>query len=453
MKNESSTKIITRYPPSPTGPVHIGNIRTALYNYLYAQHMGGEMLMRFEDTDRARSKPEYEQMQIEALEWLGLNDFHAPIRQSERGELYRSYIERLIAEDKAYESEEKPEEEGQRSSVIRFRNPNKVVAFDDVIRGRVEVDTSDLGNFVIAKSIDEPIYHLAVVIDDFEMGVTHVVRGEDHISNTPRQILIQEAIGAPRPTYAHIPLILAPDRSKLSKRHGATSLLEYKELGYLPQAMVNYLALLGWHPSHDKEIFTLEELIQEFRLEDVQKGGAVFDIEKLNWVNKEHIRMLPDEDFLNIVLEWLPDEVENLPDFSVDRLKKVLPVVKERVSTLREITEMAEAGEFEYYFERPGYFADKLLWKDEPAEDAYRHLTYVRGLLEGYEDTPTSSLIKEHIWPYAEEVGRGSVLWPLRYALSGMDRSPDPFSLIEILGIEETIARIDIALGKLDEIM
>lgn len=297
---EARGKIITRFPPSPTGPVHIGNVRTALFNYLFAKHSGGDFVVRIEDTDKVRSKKEYEEEMLESLEWLGLKRDGELWHQSERTEIYRKYLQKLIDKDKAYVSNET---EGDPTSprlrgtwnreVVRFRNLNKSVKFDDLVRGTVEFDTTELGDFIIAKSIDEPLYHLAVVIDDFETGITHVIRGEDHISNTPRQILIQEAIGAPRPLYAHLPLILAQDRSKLSKRkHGeSVSLSYYRSKGYSPGAIINYLALLGWNPGTEQEIFTLEELINVFELSKVHKGGAIFDEKKLAWVNRKHFNL------------------------------------------------------------------------------------------------------------------------------------------------------------------
>ena len=285
-----SHKIITRFPPSPTGPLHIGNVRTALYNYIFAKKNGGDFIVRIEDTDKARSKKEYEDSILENLEWLGLKRDGELLHQSERTEIYKKYLQKLIDENKAYIS---TETEGENREVVRFRNPNKFVQFDDLIRGTVEFDTTELKDFVIAKSVDEPLYHLAVVIDDFESGITHVIRGEDHISNTPRQILIQEAIGAPRPLYAHLPLILAQDRSKLSKRkHGeSVSLGYYRNKGYSPEAIINYLALLGWNPGTEQEIFTLPELVNVFDLERVHKGGAIFDEKKLAWVNRKHFNL------------------------------------------------------------------------------------------------------------------------------------------------------------------
>jgi len=305
MKSKSE-KVVVRIAPSPTGNFHVGGARTALFNFLFARKNNGKFILRIEDTDKQRSKKEFEDDIFESLEWLGLkyDEFY---RQSEREDLYKSYIEKMLDNGTAFESEE---EEGDyiitdprkklvkdiatnRQKVIRFKNPNKKVKFNDLVRGEIEFDTTELKDFVIAKSVDEPLYHLAVVIDDFESGITHVIRGEDHISNTPRQILIQEAIWATRPLYAHLPLILAQDRSKLSKRkHGeSVSLDYYRDKGYSPEAIINYLALLGWNPGTEQEIFTLDELIKVFDLSRIHKGGAIFDEKKLAWVNRKHFNL------------------------------------------------------------------------------------------------------------------------------------------------------------------
>lgn len=294
MENE----VVTRMPPSPTGLFHVGSVRTALYNYLYAKQNGGKFILRIEDTDKERSKKEFEDNIIESLKWLKM-PYREFYRQSERTEIYKKYLEKLIDQKVAYISKEEPKEEGERGEVVRFKNPNKKIKFNDLILGEIEFDTTDLKDFIIAKDLDTPLYHFAVVVDDIEMGVTHIIRGQDLISSTPRQILILEALGKERPKYAHVPLILGSDKSKLSKRHGALSVLEYREMGYLPEAFLNFLALIGWNPGNDKEIFTQNELLQAFSLGKIQKSGGVFNIEKLNWINKEHIKKLSSEDFWN----------------------------------------------------------------------------------------------------------------------------------------------------------
>jgi glutamyl-tRNA synthetase/nondiscriminating glutamyl-tRNA synthetase len=280
------SKIVTRFAPSPTGYLHIGGVRSALFSYLFARQNGGKFFLRIEDTDKKRNKKEYEEDIIEGFRLVGINWDNDPVyRQSDHLPLYQTLIEKLIKEDKAYISKEQVLEEGQKDEVIRFRNPNKEVVVKDLIHGEVKVNTTDLGDFVIARSVDEPIFHFANVVDDHEMGVTHIIRGEEHLANTPRQILIHEALGFNPPFYAHIPLVLAADRSKLSKRQGSVALREFLAKGYLPEALINYLALLGWHPKDNQEIFTLNDLINVFELERVQKAGAIWSEEKLDWVN------------------------------------------------------------------------------------------------------------------------------------------------------------------------
>ena len=445
--SEAINKVITRFPPSPTGYLHIGRVRTALFNYLFAKSQGGELVLRIEDTDKDRSKPEYEKDIMEGLEWLGISyDNKSVPRQSERSEIYKKFIQKLIDKDLAFISKEenpklKSGKEG-REEVVRFKNPNIKVKFTDLIRGEVEFDTTDLGDFVVAKSLDEPIYHLTVVIDDNEMGITHVIRGEDHISNTPRQILIQEALGFDRPTYAHLPLILGSDKSKLSGRHGAVSLNDYKK-DYLPEAIVNYLALLGWNPGDEREIFTMPELIKEFSIEKVQKSGAIFSTEKLDWINKKHLDKLSDEDFLVRIGEYISDELKNYKNF-----EKVLPLLRERVSKFSDAKTLIDDGEFSFYINDPEVFAEKLVWKNDGKEKAVENLTQVISLLGNVEDFSFES-VKSAVQQFADDVGKGSVMHPMRLALTGRDRSPDPFTVAGILGKETTIKRLNKAVKAL----
>ena len=443
-----SRPIITRFAPSPTGLLHAGNYRTAVFAFLFAKHHGGKMVLRIEDTDKARSTKEFENNIIESLQWLGIthDEFY---RQSDRASNHRAYIEKMIDRDFAYVSKEEPKKEGDRDSVIRFKNPNKKVKFEDIIRGTIEFDTTDLGDFVIAKSLDEPVFHLAVVADDFDMGITHVIRGEDHISNTPRQILIQEAIGAPTPLYAHLPLILSTDRTKLSKRKGAKALSEYRDKGYLKQAMLNYLAFLGWNPGDDKEILSETELINQFDLSRVQKSGAIFDEIKLLWINKEYLKRMPEEEWTAEILKRLPAEILENSAFE-ERKAKVLPLIFERISIFGEVDEMAQNGELDYFFTAPEIDIEKMLppeklrkGKEVSRESTALHLRHVSDLLEQIPDIHfTKEGIREAVFPYAEQEGRGIILWPMRYALSGRDKSPDPFELCEILGREESVRRL-----------
>jgi len=434
-----SNKVVTRMPPSPTGLFHVGSVRTALYNYLYAKQNNGKFILRIEDTDKERSKKEYENNIIESLKWLQMpyGEFY---RQSERTELYKKYLQELIDKKIAYVSREEVREEGERGEVIRFSNPAKKIKFDDLILGEIEFDTTDLGDFIIAKDLDNPLYHFAVVVDDMDMGVTHVIRGQDHISNTPRQILILEALGAAtRPEYAHVPLILGSDKSKLSKRHGAVSALEYRDQGYLPEALLNFVALIGWNPGNDKEIFTLDELLKEFSLEKIQKSGGVFNIEKLNWINKEHIRLLPREEIEKNILEWLPEDYKN---------PKLVPVILERISKWGDVKDMAERGELDFFFKQPQYSREKLIYKNSTPEKIAQNIELAKKALENLtEENFTYENIKSALMLIAEMLeSRGELLHPVRFALSGLDKSPDPFTIASILGKNETLSRLQKAI-------
>lgn len=441
--NKKNQEVIVRIPPSPTGNLHTGTARTALFNYLFAKKNNGKIILRFEDTDVARSKKEFEENITEGLSWLGI-DYDETYHQSKRGDIYKKYIQKLLDEDKAYISEEEAKDENSRSEVIRFRNLNKVVTFHDEIRGEISFDTTELHDFVIAKSIDEPLYHLAVVVDDFEMNISHVIRGDDHISNTPRQILLQDAIGAPRPIYAHIPLILGPDRSKLSKRHGATALTSFRDQGYLPEAFINFLSLLGWNPGTDKEIFSMKELIESFDLKQIQKGGAIFNQEKLNWFNKHYIKEMDDDLFLSNFTEQVP----NLK-VSGEQMSKIMPLIKERIETFLDIKKLYDEGELSYFESCPEYDVEMLKWKKtETLSETKEYLKEVVDLVTPLTDFSKES-IKKAVWEYAERVGKGDVLWPFRVALSGKQQSPDPFDLAYILEKEETLQRLQNAISKI----
>ncbi|HEY9583574.1 MAG TPA: glutamate--tRNA ligase [Candidatus Paceibacterota bacterium] len=429
-----SKKVVTRFAPSPTGFLHIGGVRTALFAFLFARKNGGIFALRIEDTDKVRSKEEWTEGLVDDLEWLGLKH-DVFVKQSNRVDIHNSYIKKLIDSGHAYISKEKVIEEGQRDEVIRFKNPNKKVIINDLIRGDVEVDTTDLGDFVIAKSLNEPVYHLAVVVDDYDMGITHVIRAEEHLSNTPRQILIQEGIGAPRPIYAHLPLVLAEDKSKLSKRkHGETvSLTYYRNKGYLSEAILNFVAMIGWNPGTDQEIFSLKELIENFDLEKVQKGGAVFNIEKLNWFNKKYIEKMSDGDFAKYAKNFYS---ETIPE-------KVLPLLKERISYFGEIKDIME-NEFSFIKSVPKYNKESLKWKNETLENTKTYLEEIIKILEKQKSF-SKEKVKESLWPLAEGKGKGNILWPMRYALSGREKSPDPFIIAEILGKKETLNRLNFA--------
>ncbi len=450
--SSSSQKIITRFPPSPTGALHIGNVRTAVFNYFFAKQNNGLFIVRVEDTDRIRSKKEHEINMLESLEWLGLYRDGELWHQSERGSVYKKYLDTLIKEGKAYIS---IESEGDNKEVVRFKNPNTTVSFTDLIRGEVTFDTTELGDFIIARNINDPVYHLAVVVDDHEVGVTHIIRGEDHVSNTPRHILIQEAIGAKRPAYAHLPLILAEDRSKLSKRkHGeSVSLDYYKKKGYLPEALVNYMALLGWNPGTEKEIFSMDELIEMFDITKVQKGGAIFDEEKLRWINKEHIKLLPEHKKGSLIKEWFVNSssvARKQWEFTDTDIEALAPLLEERVHVFSEINDLIEKGELDFYFSKPKYDVALLLWKKEKdLTTVARHLEQIRVLLQNIEEESSVETVRECLWEYAEKEGRGNVLWPLRVSLTGKEFSPDPFTIISLIGKNEALERIQSAINKI----
>jgi len=449
MLGKKMKKIIARFPPSPTGWFHIGNARTALFNYFFTKKNGGELLFRLEDTDKERSRKEYADDIISGLKWLGIDiDFNKVYKQSEHSSNYRKYLEKLISEDKAYISKEEVKEEGQRSEVIRIRNSGKKVFFEDMIRGEVVVDTTELGDFVIAKSLDEPIYHFAVVVDDFEMGVTHVIRGEDGIYNTPRQILIQEAIGAIRPIYAHMPFILNTDRSKLSKRAQGelVSLKYYKEKGFLPEAMVNYLAMCGWNPGGTTEIMSMEEIISKFDILKVQKAGAIFNIEKLLWYNKEYIKKLPKEKIILEIKNRFPKEFQD-----EEIINKIADLVIERINVFSDIDKMVADGDIQYYFELPKISKEMIVWKKGGTlDEAKTNLSLVSDIINKIpENNFTLEILKEELMKLAEEKGKGNVLWPLRVALSGKEKSPDPFTLLFVFGKYESINRIKKAIESI----
>jgi glutamyl-tRNA synthetase len=446
MEKDNQHHVVTRIAPSPTGLLHVGTARVALVNFLYARQFGGRFLVRIEDTDKARSTKAFEEDILTGLCSLGLT-WDDLVRQSDRVKPHTAALARLIDEDKAYVSHEPAKDDpSRRVDVVRLRNPGRSITFVDEVRGEITFDTTELGDLVIARAIDDPLYHFAVVVDDADMGITHVIRGEDHISNTPRQILIQEALGYTRPTYAHLPLILAPDRSKLSKRKGAVAVTEYLRQGYFPEALVNFLALMGWNPGTEQEIFTLDELVTAFSLAGIQKGGAVFDIERLKWMNREHRKRRPRDDVRTSLAASLRADHPAIADI-ITRSDRVLDDILERFSTNAEIVQTADSGGFSFYETRPTTSRDVLQFKKDPApERTAQRLAAVRALLAPIPETTfIYDAVKDAVWPYAEAEGRGSVLWPLRVALSGLERSPDPFVIMEAVGKDETLARVDAA--------
>jgi glutamyl-tRNA synthetase len=427
MTNKS--KIRVRIAPSPTGLFHIGTARTALFNYLFAKKHKGDFILRIEDTDKQRSKKEFEKDIMDGLDWLGLK-WDELYKQSRRIKIYGKYLKKLLDSGKAYKKE-----------IIWFKNPNKKVVFNDLIRGRIEVDSSVLGDFSLAKNLKKPLYNFAAVIDDYEMKISHVIRGEDHISNTPKQILIYEALGLPIPQFAHLPLILGPDRSKLSKRHGAVSLKDYKELGYLPEAMNNFMVLLGWNPGNDREIFSLKELEKEFSLEKIQKGGAIFNLDKLDWFNNHYIKQKPIKDLVKLSLLYLKQKKLVKNNFDKNKIEKIIKLEQERMNKLSEVGESTD-----FFFKELKYKPDLLPWKQMSISDTSTSLINTASILCDVKDSGfKAGNLKGILMPKAEQFGsgdRGKLLWPLRVALSGKEKSPGPFEIAEILGKEESLKRI-----------
>ncbi len=442
--------VVTRIPPSPTGNLHVGTARTALFNYLFAKKMGGKVVLRIEDTDRARSKPEFEANIVEGLSWLGIKWDGDTVRQSERVAAHTAALAHLIASGKAYVSAEPAKDDPSVTrELVRFRNPGGKLTFHDEIRGDIESELDSLGDFVIGRAIDDPLYHLAVVVDDIDAGVTHVIRGEDHISNTARQILLIEAFGAPRPIYAHLPLILAADRSKLSKRHGATALTDYRDRGYLPEAMANFLAFLGWNPGDEREIFSMEQLVAEFSLERCAKAGAIFNVEKLDWFNKEYLMARPAEEVTRAIAGRL---AAHFPEADAGRLDRLAASLRERISVYTEIDTQAGEGAFAWVAAAPAAPAELILkgkGVGAPAEAAKRLQEASRLLGDVDSSSWGKEALKAALWPYAEAEGKGAVLWPVRVSLSGLERSPDPFELAYVLGRDETLARLAAAATSL----
>ena len=456
-------KMVTRFAPSPTGHLHVGGARTALFNYLLARRHGGRFVLRIEDTDALRSTDEFTQAILSAMTWLGLDWDGELVFQSHRQPLHLEYINRLLAEGKAYWCHCKPEDlevrrqkalaEGGKpkydglcrdknlgpapGAVVRFKGPEEgETAWCDLIKGPVVFDNKELDDLIILKSDGMPTYNLAVVVDDITMNITHIIRGDDHVNNTPRQILLYQAIGAHLPCFAHVPMILGADKTRLSKRHGATSVMAYKEMGYLPQALVNYLARLGW--SHgDQEIFSLEEMTRLFDLEHVGRSAGVFNPEKLNWLNSHYIKETEPAELGELFWPYL--EAKGYAKPAAETLLKITLTVRERGKTLVELAEKAE-----FYFQDPPPIdpkaGDKFLIADN------------RAALQEFKDNiasiRTAQDFEDLLRRMAEErqVKLGAVAQPLRVALTGQTASPGLFEILEILGPEKASARVEAAL-------
>lgn len=484
-----------RMAPSPTGPLHIGTARTSLYNYLAARSSGGTYVLRIEDTDAARSTVEFERDIIDNLHWLGIswdegpqvaggNDVgpFGPYRQSQRMERYAAEAERLLADGGAYrcwctpeeleavrreqearreaprynrrclnlsEAEHSTFEAEGRPSVIRFKVEPEMIRFTDLVRGEVEFDNALLGDFVIVRNDGMPLYHFVVVVDDEAMEITHVIRGEDHLSNTPKHIALIRALGYREPIFGHIPLILNTDRSKMSKRKSQTSLTAYREEGYLPEAMVNFLAFLGWSPGTEEEVFTLDELEDRFDIGRVHKGGAIFDRDRLDHLNGVYIRAMTDEQLALRLRGWVPDAIRD------EDLLRLVPLVKERLVKLGDI-----GGLVGFVWEPDdvvaSWYAPELLHpKKGGPEEARAALMGARAVLDELDDADFSAdLLEQRCREAADAAGMkaGEFFSPLRVAVTGRTISPPLFDSLELLGRDRSLARIDDALGKLEPV-
>jgi glutamyl-tRNA synthetase len=489
---DNQKKVVTRFAPSPTGYMHIGGVRTALFAWAYARKHNGTFILRIEDTDKNREVEGSIDHIIESLKWLGITwdegpDIggpHAPYLQSDRLDSYKRYAQILIEKGLAYADPYSQEEleafrakadEEKRPFLYRDHRPENPPVWDgtqalrlkvpfiksyewqDEIRGTLSAGPEALDDLILIKSDGYPTYNFAHIIDDLEMEVSHIMRADEFIASTPKFLSIYDALDIERPRIASLPPIMAPDgKKKLGKRDGAKDVLEYKDEGYLPEAMMNFLAFIGWNPGDETEIVTSEEFIKLFELDQVQKSGGRFNEEKLDWINREHLKRLSYEQQEEYISKFIPEGIKQLPGYSNTMVHNITPIVMERISKGKDIIEMAEKGELTYFFDKPLYDKDALFFKSTKIEgaDMYgilsSYLQKAVTLLETISESEfTKEKVKEILWPYAEEVGRGDVLWPMRYSLSGQDKSPDPFVLAEILGKNETISRINAAISIL----
>ncbi len=507
--------IRTRFAPSPTGYLHIGSLRTALYSYLFAKQNNGQFILRLENTDIARHVEGAAEAIYSGLKWAGLNydegpdigGAFGPYVQSQRLELYKKYADELIEKGHAYycfcdektleqmRAEQTAKKQAPKydrrcltldpkavevklllkeSHAIRMKIPeNRVIEFNDLVRGKISYNTNELDDQVILKSDGYPTYHLAVVVDDYLMKISHVTRTEEWLPSTPKHILLYEYLGWEPPAWAHLPLLLNPDKSKMSKRKGDVAVEYYIKKGYLPEAMINYLAFLGWNPGGEKEIYSLAELLKDFSLEKVHKAGAIFNIEKLNWYNQYYLRQMDLDKLTELCLPYLIENDLIVPKFdhsfdiaamkgpftvkdfeisqtkektSFDYIKKTVALEKERAKTLSEIGESVK-----FFFQPPSYEKSLLFWKQTSEKEIKSALEKLLEILEKISEKEfTKEKLQESIMPEAEKLeNRGVMLWPMRAALSGQKASPGPFEIAETLGKEKSLQRIKKAIDIL----
>ncbi|HEX6972343.1 MAG TPA: glutamate--tRNA ligase [Limnochordia bacterium] len=484
----SASEVRVRIAPSPTGPIHVGNLHTALFNWLFARHEGGAFILRFEDTDQARSERRWEDVIYQELSWLGLTWDEAPdrggpvgpYRQMERLEIYARYARTLLSDGRAYPcyctaeeleaarraaqaagrpplydrrcrdlsaAERARREAAGIRPAIRFAVPDgREIVFVDRIRGEIRTPSSAIGDFVIMRPNGIPVYNFAVAVDDITMRISHVIRGEGHISNTPAQVLIYEALGAPLPEFVHVPHIVGPDRKKLSKRAGDAYVGEYRDRGFLPEAVLNFMALLGWSPASGKEILSPAEMIEEFSLERVTKAAAIFDLEKLLWMNGHYIRALPLDELVRRCIPFLQAAGligEALDESTAAMVRGAVALEQERIKTLAEIVE----GTRFFFEERITY--DPASWQKVMVPEAFGHLERLRprlGALTDWEAPALEALCRA----YVSEAGvkPKAVFQPVRVALTGKQVSPPLFETMALLGRERCLVRLDDCLSR-----
>jgi glutamyl-tRNA synthetase len=476
-----------RFAPSPTGYLHVGGLRTALYNYLFAKRNNGTFVLRIEDTDRNRYVEGAVENLISALNWAGLNydegpevgGNYGPYMQSQRLDIYKKYADQLIEKGKAYycfctperlkslkEEQEKQKlpqakydkhcihfskEEVQNKlasgipKVVRLNvEQDHTIKFDDIVREHVEFESNNIDDQVLIKSDGYPTYHLANVVDDHLMKITHVIRGEEWLSSTPKHVLLYDAIGWERPIFAHLPLLLNADRSKLSKRQGDVAVEDYRDKGFLKEALINFVALLGWNAGDDKEFYYMDELVSNFELERVNKAGAVFDLQKLNWLNAEHLRKKSNKELLSLLKDEIQKSKFKDHNYSDNFLSLIIESMKERVSFIKEFIDTCT-----YFYESPKEYEQKSVeknWKPETPEQLNK-LKEEFALL----NNPTKEDFEHALAKVSEEinVGKGKLIHPLRLAVSGKSTGPGMFDLLFILGKDEVVKRIQAAINKL----
>jgi len=418
-----------RFAPSPTGFLHLGSARTALFNWLYARHTGGKFLLRIEDTDKARSSKKFLDEILEDLKWMGIDWDDEPLHQSQRFEVYREKAEQILAKEKAYK-------EGE--AIIFKVEKGRTIEVNDMIHGKIAVNTDDIKDQVMIKSDGSPTYNFACVVDDAYMEITHILRGDDHISNTPKQILFYEALELTPPKFGHMPLILGQDGAKLSKRHGGVSVEEYEREGFLPEALANYLILLGWFPGEDREVLSMDEAVKLFDISDMSDVQAKFDIQKLRWLNGEHIMKKTTEELLPLVKDQLLTAGFDMSGVTDDYISKLVDLYKIRIKTLRELGELADwffKDDFTMDEEGKGKYLDKEENKDNIRIFADR--------LDGLEDFSHEN-IEKICRDIAEEreLKAADIIHPTRLAISGKTRGAGLFEVMELLGKEKVIKRM-----------